>query len=51
MKIVMENFYFEGHHIKRYECELPQVKEFDEAVQERIIDYIVENLKSLTEEP
>lgn len=47
MKVVLEDFVFEGEHIERYVCELPQVNEFDETVQERLIEYIVENLKQL----
>ena len=47
MKVIFEDFVFEGKHIEQYICELPQVKEFDETVQERLIEYIVENLKQL----
>lgn len=47
----MEKFYFEGHYFEHYECELPQVEEFDEVVQERIVDYIKESLRVLKSEP
>ena len=47
MKIILEDFCYKGHKVGRYICELPQVEDFDEIVQERIIGYLVENMDEL----
>lgn len=50
MKIIIEDFTYKDHKIGRYVCELPQVTNFDEMVQDNIIKYMVENLDELTKE-
>lgn len=50
MKVVTENFNYKGHHFERVEFDMPGVKEFDEIVEERIVDYLKETLDVLIEE-
>lgn len=49
MKITIENFNYKGHHFNYYEGEFPQVEDFDDLAQERIVDYVVEALDKIIE--
>ena len=43
MRIIIEDFIYNGKHFEKYECDLPQIKEVDETFKERIAEYIVES--------
>ena len=43
MRIIIEDFIYNGKYFEKYECDLPQVKEVDETFKERIAEYIVES--------
>lgn len=45
MKIILKDFIYKGRHINDFVCELPQVKEMDETFEERIVEYIKEDLE------
>ncbi len=47
MKIILKDFIYKGHQIKNYECELVQVTEIDETFEERIVEYLKDNLDKM----
>jgi hypothetical protein len=50
MKIILDDIIYKGHHFKRYECELPNVKNIDDTNEERITEYVKESLDNFLEE-
>lgn len=50
MKIILDNFNYKGKHFDRYECDLPQVTNVDELPEDKIIEYIIENLEEFIKE-
>ena len=47
MKIIMENFNYNGYRFDRVKFELPQKREIDEVFKERILDYMTETLDEI----
>lgn len=47
MKIIIKDFDYKGVHIKKYESDIPQVKDLDEVPEGKIEEYIKENLDEL----
>lgn len=43
MRIIIEDFNYNGQHFDRCEYDLPQIKEVDETFKEKIAEYIVES--------
>lgn len=43
MRIIIEDFIYNGKYFEKYECELPQIKVVDETFKERIAEYVVES--------
>ena len=50
MKVIIEDFNYNGHHIDQYVCELPQHLDISDEFKERIADYISEGLEAFIEE-
>ena len=48
MKIVLEDFIYQGIYHNRYEVELPNIEEVEE-LEDRIQEYIRESLEDLSE--
>ena len=47
MKLILNNINYKGRHFDEVTFELPQVCEFDETFEERIVPYITEQLDML----
>lgn len=50
MKIILKDFYYKNNHIKRYECEFPQVSNLEDIPVENLEAYIIEALDQFIEE-
>lgn len=50
MKIILDDVYYKSHYIKHYEAELPNVKNFDEIPEGKLIEYITESLEEFIKE-
>ena len=44
MKVALNDIYYNGVHIDKYECDLPQITNLDEVPVENITEYIIEIL-------
>lgn len=52
MKVIIDNFNYQGRHFDRFECELPQLTDIDEYpwTEEAIVNYITESLDRAIED-
>ena len=50
MKIIIDNFYYKGHHFDCYECDMPNVNNLDEVSEDKITEYVVESLNKFIDE-
>ena len=50
MKIIIEDFNYKGHHFKKYECEMPTIKDVNDVPEEKIVEYVCESLDTFLKE-
>lgn len=50
MKIILKDFCYKGKHIDEYACNMPQINNVEDIPEDRIVDYVMENLAILHEE-